>query len=144
MAKNEYDLTPYQNCIDDIISTYHIKVRHINVEQSDPSVSFPNKNLIVINDNYQTNVSSLFILAHELYHAIYGANSQGIYAFSPIVKSDEEKQAHLYALKIFFESIDDEYIPNYVLVMCALGLPLSMEHFARQVWSERSSKFLIH
>lgn len=138
----EYDLTPYQNYIEETVCKYKIKVHHVNVESTDPSLAYPEQNTVIINDNYQSRISPIFIMAHEIYHVINNGSEQSIYAFSPLAKITEEKNAHLFALKLFFDTFEEDYIPNYIAVMYALGLPLSMEHLVRQVWSERSSKFI--
>lgn len=140
MDRYEYDLRLYSEKIDDVVSKYNIKIRHVAAEATDPSFSFPKRNTIIMNDAYKSNISPLFILAHEIFHTIGKNANQQIYAFSPLAKLDEERNAHLFALNLFFETIEDNYIPNYIEVMYALGLPLSMEHLVRQVWIEHSSR----
>lgn len=139
MERYEYDLSLYSEKIDQAISKHNIKIRHVTAEATDPSFSFPKHNTIIINDAYETHISQLFIMAHEIFHTIGKHANQQIYAFSPLAKLDEEKNAHLFALNIFFDTIEDNYIPNYIEVMYALGLPLSMEHLVRQVWLDHFS-----
>ncbi|WP_278437982.1 hypothetical protein [Leuconostoc lactis] len=139
MERYEYDLSLYSEKIDKSISKHNIKIRHVFAEATDPSFSFPERNTIIINDAYETHISPLFIMAHEVFHTIGKNANQQIYAFSPLAKLDEEKNAHLFALNLFFDAIEDSYTPNYIEVMHALGLPLSMEHLVRQVWFDHFS-----
>lgn len=143
MDSYEYDLTPYQERLEETIVNYQIKIKYVTVEPTDPSFAYPNKNIIIINDAYESKISPIFILAHEIYHITQKSIDQQIYAFSPLAKRTEEKNAHLFAIRLFFKSIDEDYVPNYIAVMYALGLPLSMEHLVRQVWLEHSKPFLI-
>lgn len=50
----EYDLTPYQNYIEGTVCKYKIKVHHVNVESTDPSLAYPEQNTVIINDNCQS------------------------------------------------------------------------------------------
>lgn len=136
----DYDLSLYSDKIDKVISDHGIKIKYVNAESTDPSFSFPKHNTIILNVAYESNISHLFILAHEIFHTIEKNVNQQIYAFSPLAKLEEEKNAHLFALRLFFDTIEDNYVPNYIEVIYALGLPLSMEHLVRQVWIEHSSR----
>lgn len=144
MIEYEYDLTPYQNRVEDIISNYQIKVKHVKVEPTDPPFAYPNKNTIIMNDMYDSSVSPIFILAHEIYHIINDSNDQHIYAFSPLAKITEEKNAHKFAIRLLMESFDDDYVPNYIAVMYALGLPLSMEYLIKQEWLALHSRLTLN
>lgn len=144
MIEYEYDLTPYQNRVEDIISNYQIKVKHVEVDPSDPPFAYPTKNTIIMNDMYNSNVSSIFILAHEIYHIINDSNDQQIYAFSPLAKITEEKNAHKFAIRLLIESFDEDYVPNYIAVMYALGLPLSMEYLIKQEWIELHNRVTLN
>lgn len=139
--KFEYNLTPYQDFLDETIAKYNIKIKHVDAEPTDPSFAYPDQNTIFINDMYDSNISPIFITAHEVYHVTHKSSDQKIYAFSPLAKITEEKNAHLFAIRLFFKSTDEDYVPNYIAVMFALGLPFSMEHLVRKVWAEYSNQF---
>ncbi|WP_349515533.1 hypothetical protein [Leuconostoc suionicum] len=136
-----YNLSPFQENIDKITAENKIKVKHVVVEKYDPPLAYPKKNMIFYNDNYETSIDSTFIEAHEIFHILNKSENQTIYAFSPLAKIDEEISAHLFALRLFFKSVDEEYVPNYISVMYALGLPLSMEHLVKKVWLENLKPF---
>jgi len=140
MDNFEYDLTPYQERLEETIVNYQIKIQHVTVEPTDPPFAYPNKNTVIMNDAYDSKISPIFILAHEIYHITQNSIDQQIYAFSPLAKQTEEKNAHLFAIRLFFQSIEEDYVPNYIAVMYALGLPLSMEHLVRKVWLEQFEK----
>lgn len=137
----DYNLAPFRENIDKITAEHNIKVKHVLVEKYDPPLAYPQKNMIFYNDNYETSIDSTFIEAHEVFHVLHKSKNQTIYAFSPLAKIDEEISAHFFALRLFFKSVDEEYLPNYVSVMYALGLPLSMEHLVQKVWLENLNPF---
>lgn len=136
-----YNLAPFQENIDKIIKEQNITIKHVSVEKTDPPLAYPQKKMIFYNDNYETSIDSNFIEAHEIFHVLHKSKNQAIYAFSPLAKLDEEISAHLFALRLFFKSVDDGYTPNYISVMYALNLPLSMEHLVKKVWLESSNSF---
>lgn len=46
----------------------------------------------------------------------------------PLAKQVEEQNVHLFAIRLFFESIDEDYIPNYIAVTHTLGCLYCLWH----------------
>ncbi|MCT3075308.1 hypothetical protein EFN49_06340 [Leuconostoc citreum] len=141
----EYDFTPFDEYLERIRHDNQITVKHDWFDESDPSVSIPSKRKILINDNYLTSIVSSFEYAHELGHVLLFSDSQKLYGFSELVTSAEERAAHLWALNAFYQvASQNDYIPNYVDAMTALGLPNSFEAMIRKVWHQYSDPFAIN
>ena len=141
----EYDLTPFDDYLEQIRSQNNIKVKHDRFDSEDPSVSIPYKKRILINDNHATSVVPSFEYAHEIGHILLFNDSQKLYGFSELVTGIEERAAHLWALNAFYYVANqNEYIPNYVDAMVALGLPNSFEPLLRKVWSQYSDPFSVN
>lgn len=141
----EYDFTAFDDYLEDVRCKNGIKVKHDVFESEDPSVSIPSKRKILINDNHVTSVFPSFEYAHEIGHVLLFNDSQKLYGFSELITSAEERAAHLWALNAFYQvASQNEYIPNYIDAMMALGLPNSFEPMIRKVWYQYSDPFAIN
>lgn len=74
---------------------------NLNLMTNTPDVCFTYDKGVVMNPNWETNVSYPFRLAHELSHILYGDHeAQAVYQFSEYGKRGEELLAHRNAIKM--------------------------------------------
>lgn len=74
---------------------------NLNLMTNTPDVCFTYDKGIVMNPNWETNVSYPFRLAHEISHILYGDHdAQAVYQFSEYGKRGEELLAHKNAIRL--------------------------------------------
>lgn len=90
------------NALKEIACNHNIIVEdNINLSSGTPDFSVVNRQGIFMNENFDTNVSFNFRLAHELSHLIYGNKDiQKIYTFSEFGHRHEELLAHRNAIRM--------------------------------------------
>ncbi|WP_273716622.1 ImmA/IrrE family metallo-endopeptidase [Leuconostoc mesenteroides] len=90
------------NYLEQIVQKNGLTLIHIDGTELDPDVANGRKRAIIINNNYKTNFSRYFRIAHEISHLIY-ARSNDTYAFSPLSKLSDETEANLHAIQILVD-----------------------------------------
>ncbi|MGO0155241.1 ImmA/IrrE family metallo-endopeptidase [Leuconostoc mesenteroides] len=90
------------NYLDQIVQKNGLILIHIDGKELDPDVANGRKRAIIINNNYKTNFSRYFRIAHEIAHLIY-TRSNDTYTFSPLSKLSDETEANLHAIQILID-----------------------------------------
>lgn len=90
------------NYLEQIVQKNGLTLIHIDGTELDPDVANGRKRAIIINNNYKTNFSRYFRIAHEISHLIY-TRSNDIYAFSPLSKLSDKTEANLHAIQILVD-----------------------------------------
>ena len=94
-----------QEALQNIATKNDVKVLNVDdVKSNVPDTTWPSCKAIMMNINFNTNVSYHFRLAHELSHLLYGDTSlQDVYQFSEFGKRGEELIAHKNAIKMLMK-----------------------------------------
>ncbi|MBZ5985094.1 ImmA/IrrE family metallo-endopeptidase [Leuconostoc gelidum subsp. gasicomitatum] len=85
--------------LENIIDLNHITIIHLSGTAYDPDVVNIQKKAIIINNNYQSNFSYEFRIAHELAHLLCTTSSEN-YNLSLLTKNDIEKQANIDGIQL--------------------------------------------
>ena len=102
-----------------------ITITEVAGDSNDPDVAFCNERIININHNYDSRISVVVRLAHEITHINF-SNPSFLYTFSPYIKNKEERATNERALrivaKLFYGDTPNEY-RNWIEFMNEFNLP---------------------
>ena len=102
-----------------------IKITKVVGDENDPDVALCKKRIININRNYESNISSVIRLAHEITHINHPHHSR-LYMFSTHIRNEEERitdeQAIRIVAKLFYGDTPNE-CRNWVEFMNEFCLP---------------------
>lgn len=78
-----------------------ISIYKLLLKPETPDVASPADNSVIMNPNFETQVTYNYRLAHELSHILYGDHeAQAVYQFSEYGKRGEELLAHRNAIRM--------------------------------------------
>lgn len=85
----------------DVADERNISIYKLLLKSDTPDVASPVDDSVIMNPNFETQVTYNYRLAHELSHIIYGdADAQSVYQFSEYGKRGEELLAHRNAIRM--------------------------------------------
>lgn len=85
----------------DLADERNISIYKLLLKSDTPDVASPVDDSVIMNPNFETQVTYNYRLAHELSHIIYGdADAQSVYQFSEYGKRGEELLAHRNAIRM--------------------------------------------
>ena len=106
-----------------------ITITEVVGEENDPDVVLCKQRIININRNYQSNISKVIRLAHEITH-INSSTPSYLYTFSPYIRNKEERITNEHAIrvvaKLFYGDTPNE-LRNWVDFMKEFCLPSYFE-----------------
>lgn len=85
----------------DLADERNISIYKLLLKSDTPDVASPVDDSVIMNPNFETQVTYNYRLAHELSHILYGDHeAQAVYQFSEYGKRGEELLAHRNAIKM--------------------------------------------
>lgn len=118
----------------DLAKKHDISIYKLLLKPDTPDVASPADNSVIMNPNFETQVTYNYRLAHELSHILYGDHeAQAVYQFSEYGKRGEELLAHRNAIKMLM-SIE---IPSSPLTfMSYYRVPAWLENDVMRIYNE--------
>lgn len=112
-----------------------IKIETINGTQTDPDVAFCQDRTINLNTNYESKISVVFRLAHEICHIEFSQPSF-LYTFSPYIRNKEERITNQHAIqmlaRLLYIDTPNEY-RNWSDFMNEFNLPSWFEPLVKEI-----------
>lgn len=112
-----------------------IRIEEINGNSCDPDVAFCKDKTINLNHNYDSTISVVFRLAHEICHIEFSQPSF-LYTFSPYIKNKEERITNEHAIRmiahLIYGDTPNEY-RNWSDFMNEFNLPSWFEPLVQEI-----------
>lgn len=118
----------------DLADERNISIYKLLLKSDTPDVASPVDDSVIMNPNFETQVTYNYRLAHELSHIIYGDHeAQAVYQFSEYGKRGEELLAHRNAIRMLM-SIEMPSSP--LTFMNYYRVPAWLENDVTQTYNE--------